>query len=324
MEKIENLSTKVDSELEITGLFCYPLKSGYPIKENSLTIDNSGPLYDRSFSLVEKTKMKILSMKEDPKLFYVKCSRLEDTESVKFSFEIPKNNKLLSMKDMENQEYVKEIIDLSKDLGSDTEIVVCGTKRIGKIIDKENINKAILDYFGKEYLLVYCNEAGKLSNYTFAKPEFLKDYNSEVAYMKYHDGAPLLIVQEEDLEELNTKIQTNNKESQKCSSLNFRPNIVIKGGEAQLVEKAERLIINNCVFRRVFNCGRCKLTTFDYNLGEFDKKKEPLDSLSEYKFDDIRLTSTFGGYYYLESDLNEKNNLKPCTTLKVGNKVKVE
>jgi uncharacterized protein YcbX len=308
-------------DLEVSGLIYYPLKSGYPIEVDSLTIDNSGPLYDRSFCIVDKIKLNRLSMKDDPKVFYIKCYQIKNKEVVEFIFEIPKSNKLLSMKEMQGSEHVKEIVNLSKDLGNDIEIDVCGTKRLGKIVANEKLNKSLNEYLGKEYLLVYCHQAGKFSKYTYAKPEYLKEYKSDVAYMKYHDGAPLLIVQEEDIEELNSKISKNNEVSLSCSPINFRPNIIIKGGKPGLVEKADQLIINNCVFKRVFNCGRCKITTFDYNLGEFSKQKEPLNSLSDYKFDDILLMSTFGGYYYLESNLDKNDDINPMINLDIGSKV---
>ncbi len=99
-------------------------------------------------------------------------------------------------------------------------------------------------------------------------------YFPESKNVSFADGYPFLIIGEESLNLLNSKL--NNPVEMK----NFRPNFVFSGGSAHDEDNWKNIKIGEINFSVVKPCARCVITTIDSNA---NKNKEPLATLSTYR-----------------------------------------
>lgn len=98
----------------------------------------------------------------------------------------------------------------------------------------------------------------------------------------FGDAAPLLIIGQGSLDDLNDRIQANHGEPVPMNR--FRPNLVV-GGCAPFAEDAwPRLRIGSVVLRNAGLCARCIVTTTDQLTGE-RPGKEPLKTLASFRRD---------------------------------------
>ena len=91
----------------------------------------------------------------------------------------------------------------------------------------------------------------------------------------FSDGFPLLLISEESLEDLNTRMSTT------LPMNRFRPNIVVKGCSAYEEDKWRTIFIGDIHYHVVKPCSRCKITTTDQETGY--RGEEPLTTLSTYR-----------------------------------------
>jgi len=94
----------------------------------------------------------------------------------------------------------------------------------------------------------------------------------------YPDSSPFMIANRESLEEVSGKL------TQKIDMRNFRPNIVVNGNKGPWAEdKWEEVKICDAKLKYHKPCTRCKLTTVDPEIGEFNENSEPLKTLRSYR-----------------------------------------
>lgn len=93
--------------------------------------------------------------------------------------------------------------------------------------------------------------------------------------VSFADGMPYLILGQESLNELNSRLDSP------VNMDRFRPNIVLSGGEPFLEDKLRKIQIGSVDFQIVKPCARCVLTTVDQQSGK--QGKEPLKTLSSYR-----------------------------------------
>jgi uncharacterized protein YcbX len=93
--------------------------------------------------------------------------------------------------------------------------------------------------------------------------------------VSFADGMPYLILGQESLEELNSRLEN------KVRMDRFRPNIVFGGGAAFVEDSWEKIKIGEVEFQVVKPCARCVLTTIDQQTGV--QSKEPLKTLASYR-----------------------------------------
>jgi uncharacterized protein YcbX len=112
-------------------------------------------------------------------------------------------------------------------------------------------------------------------------PGFTRSVNpsyavSESDQVGYADGFPFLLISEESLEDLNSRM------AEPLPMNRFRPNIVIKGSGVPFIEDRIRQIkIGEIVFSIVKPCARCKITTTNQQTAEVGK--EPLKTLATFR-----------------------------------------
>ena len=301
---------------KVINLITYPIKGGYGNESKSVILRKEGLKNDRIFCLVDKLTMKKVNIKESIRVYNIKVNEAEskDKNLKVYVFKIPDSNE----KDVFNEEQV--IIDFTKNY-KEIDFVLGQTPKKGIDIEGACIEK-INKYLEKNYLLAYCLVPEKITKENYKK--FI--VNVENVNVNYYDLSPLLIIQQEDVDELNEKLSKNGKQLSEAKA--FRPNIIIQGFKSQSVEKASSLIIGDITFKRMSNCGRCKVINFNFEKGEINEDKEPLETLAEYKFDSTNNKTTFGGYFYPESYLKDGKsnyfNSDEEIKIEVGNEVKLE
>ena len=91
----------------------------------------------------------------------------------------------------------------------------------------------------------------------------------------FADGYPILIISEESLQDLNSRLDS-------ALPMNrFRPNLVVKGCEPSAEDTWKRIRIGNVEMALVKPCPRCVVTTIDKET--LAKNKEPLKTLNAYR-----------------------------------------
>lgn len=103
---------------------------------------------------------------------------------------------------------------------------------------------------------------------------------------RFSDGYPLLVISEESLENLNSRLDV-------ALPMNrFRPNIVIRGIGPHGEDEANLLRGDGFEIRLVKPCDRCSITTIEQTTAAVGK--EPLRTLATYRRDAVLNGVTFG------------------------------
>ena len=98
---------------------------------------------------------------------------------------------------------------------------------------------------------------------------------SEEDHTGFADGYPILIISEESLQDLNSKLGS-------VLPMNrFRPNIVVQNCEPFAEDTWKRIRIGGVEMALVKPCPRCVVTTIDKET--LKKSKEPLKTLATYR-----------------------------------------
>lgn len=96
----------------------------------------------------------------------------------------------------------------------------------------------------------------------------------------FADGFPILLASLASLADVNDRLATAGKPH--VPMLRFRPNIVVAGTHGAWAEDTWKVVrIGECVFDVAKACGRCVLTTVDFDKGE--KTEEPLATLKTFR-----------------------------------------
>ena len=104
---------------------------------------------------------------------------------------------------------------------------------------------------------------------------------------RFSDGFPVLVIGEESLEDLNSRLDAA------LPMDRFRPNIVVRGLGSHGEDSAAVLNGDGFEIRLVKPCVRCSITTKDQATGE-STGKEPLRTLAKYRHDPMLGGVTFG------------------------------
>lgn len=91
----------------------------------------------------------------------------------------------------------------------------------------------------------------------------------------FADGYPILIISEESLHDLNSRLDST------LPMNRFRPNLVVKGCKPFEEDTWKRIRIGNVELALVKPCARCEITTFDKET--LERSKEPLKTLAQFR-----------------------------------------
>lgn len=241
--------------ISIQDLYVYPIKSLGGIRLNQSKVEERGFQYDRRWMLVD-THGIFLTQRTHAQMTFLKVELGE---------------KGLNVFDSRNQ---GDQISIGYDQISDQEIEV---KIWDDTVMAKTIDDKFDDWFGQK-LGMDCHLV-VMPEYTQRKLSLKYAVNEES--VSFADGMPYLILGQESLEELNSRLET------KVNMDRFRPNIVFRGGEAFVEDSWKKIKIGEVSFQVVKPCARCVLTTIDQQTGT--QSKEPLKTLASYRTRDNKV-----------------------------------
>ncbi len=94
-------------------------------------------------------------------------------------------------------------------------------------------------------------------------------------YVSFADAYPFLLISEESLADLNSRLE------EAVPMNRFRPTLVVKGATAFAEDTWYQFRIGECLFYGVKPCARCVVTTIDQETA--GQGKEPLKTLATYR-----------------------------------------
>lgn len=242
----------------LSEIYIYPIKSLGGIKLQKAIVEEKGLKYDRRFMLVDSNKI-FMTQRKFPEMALLKTKI---------------DNDILTVVDSRNNNSVKiNLREIEKDsrLYEDLEVEIWDDKIRAKKISNE-LDEFFSDSLGISCSLVYMPE----SSIRIVDPQ--KKYVIEEYSVSFADAFPFLIIGEESLSNLNTRLK------QKLPMNRFRPNFVFSGGKPFDEDRWKSFKIGNITFYAVKPCARCVITTIDQNTAT--KSDEPLRTLSSFrKFD---------------------------------------
>lgn len=102
-----------------------------------------------------------------------------------------------------------------------------------------------------------------------------RKYASANEVVSFADAYPFLMIGQESLDDLNSRLK------EKIKMNRFRPNFVFTGGEPFDEDKIKSFKIDNVTFYPIKPCSRCVITTIEQETGI--KEKEPFATLASYR-----------------------------------------
>lgn len=232
----------------VSELFIYPIKSlgGISLKEAEVT--DRGFKYDRRWMLIDNSGV-FLSQRSNPQMSLISVDIYND----KILLRHKKTSEQIEfgINESTNKKYRAKIWD--------------------DIVDVIHVNPMI-----DEWLSMNLNTKCKLVFMPEDSKRFVDEkYSVGNKLISLSDGFPFLIIGEESLNDLNSRL------IDKVGMDRFRPNIVFAGGEPFDEDKFNNFKINDVNFYSAKPCSRCVITTTDQSNAE--RKQEPLKTLSTYR-----------------------------------------
>jgi uncharacterized protein len=235
--------------MRISEINVFPVKSLKGIRVKSALVEERGLENDRRFMLIDE-KRTFITQREFPVLARFETEFVDDGFMISFDGE-----KILlpTINDFDNKLNVKIWSSTAK-------AIVCD----------ESINEWFSDKLKIKTRLVYMPDDSKRIVSPFYS---IKKYKDIVSFA---DGYPVLLIGEESLADLNSKLETP------IPMDRFRTNLVVSGSEAFAEDSWKRIRICKTIFQLMKPCARCVMTTIDQTKGE-KQGSEPLKTLSSYR-----------------------------------------
>lgn len=242
----------------LSEIWIYPVKSlgGIRLQESFAT--ERGLQYDRRWMLID-IQNRFLSQRELPEMALILPEIVEENGNLialKFSHKLDGSKSYFLHDPTFSHKESKKILATVWD---DT---------VQVIEVEDDVNNWLSDTLGQKCKLVFMpNEAHRKVDKKYAIT------GQEVTSLS--DGYPFLIIGEESLKLLNSKLE------EQVPINRFRPNFVFKGGEPHDEDLWGEFFINDVQFFGVKNCARCPVPNIDQATAL--QSKEPIKTLSQYR-----------------------------------------
>lgn len=236
--------------ISITDLIVYPIKSAAPIELKVAAVEQMGLEFDRRWLLLGADNQ-MLTARKFPQMLDIKVNLQGDNLQVVLHSNISGR------------------LRLDNEQAASLEFKLWSQMVDGSAVDPV-IDAAISDFLGQTCRLVY-----RSKNTT--RPILEKNGGKEGDIVSYADAAPILLMSEASLADLNQRLADPIKADR------FRPNIIVKGCEAFAEDSWTHIDINGLSFDVVQGCKRCVLTTIDPITKEKHPLTEPLRTLATYR-----------------------------------------
>ena len=268
--------TKFEKVGTVKSIYQYPLKSGGAIHLDSAICTSVGlcnnNITDRTWMVIRKDAS-FLSARLEPKLVLIRPTSKGDSLCLDapgmLSLVLPKfpviNARSKFIKCRVWDEYITGLH--------------CG----------EEADRWMRQYLGNEWasIVMSTESMEKRESCAVYKPSGNPAKEGDIS--SYADWGAYMILSEQSLEELNTRLE------KKVTMTRFRPNISITGCVPYDEDNWAEMKIGDTVFMRLLDsCARCVLTTVDPSTGEKDLERQPLETLKSYRFSESFGAPCFG------------------------------
>lgn len=263
-------SRKYVLKSKVRKLMLYPIKSLPGVEVDHLEVEKNCLKYknflDRSFVLVDHEN-RFITLRTEPTLAKIKMTLVDDH----IQLDAPNMPTLR----------ISNTGSLKKDE------IFYSFEVWGEEIDGQDCGKEVTDWFSK-----YLGRPIKLMRHhplfgyrkakTLVNNELVR-VNEPNNSIMYQDGAPISMINEKSVKDLNQRIQRDHGDEKQAfvESERFRMNINFETDVPFEEDSWSFIKINNSEFQFVIECGRCKLTTLNRQTGEYEK--EPLRTLKKYR-----------------------------------------
>lgn len=247
--------------MHLTGLFLYPVKSLRGFAVASAEVDALGLVGDRRFLVVDETG-RFLTQRTLPRMARVDTAL--DATHLTLSAEGAGRVRVILAPDPASPELAERAAPLR---------TVTIWKSEG--LQAEDCGAAAAEFLSA-FLATHCRlvRIGP----AFCRP-VLKPAARPGENFHFGDGAPVLVISEASLADLNDRIVANSEEAVPMDR--FRPNLVVTGCAAFAEDAWPRFRLGSTVFRAAGASIRCIVTTTDQLTGE--RGHEPLRTLATYR-----------------------------------------
>jgi uncharacterized protein YcbX len=180
------------------------------------------------------------------------------------------------------------------------------------VVAEREVNDWFSDITGTSCRLVWMPET--------THREINRIFNAGSEIVSFADGYPLLIICENSLNDLNSKLDHS------IPMNRFRPNLVVADCDPFSEDGWKKIRIGDTVLRAAKPCARCVVTTINQQTGISDVK-EPLRTLSDFRKSIDVFPSTFGELGLEKNDVLFGINFVPESfghEIKIGDAVELE
>jgi uncharacterized protein len=237
------------SEIIVTQLNIYPIKSTAGISLQTSVVEKTGLHADRQYMLVDSVG-KFITGRQFPQLTQIQTCI--DHESL-----VVQARGMPTLLISANQP---------------------ATKTLGVNIWRDDCQAESLGAEFDEWFSAYLQTECSLVRIPAHQPRQVDPaYAAEHDVVSFADGFPILIISQASLDDLNQRLE------QPVTMANFRPNIVVSGCEAYAEDEWHSFEIGNIKLKAVKPCSRCIFTTVDPETGMKNALHEPFNTLKSYR-----------------------------------------
>lgn len=234
---------------KVTDILIYPIKSCRGISLESAVVEPRGLVRDRRFMLVDANG-RFISQREQPRMALIEVRETGDGYRVAAPGQ--------------------DALELPRDLESARE---CSVRVHRDVLEAQladvGINRWFTRFMGMDCGLVYM-----APHHHRAVRHASAAFDDEVSFA---DGAPLLLISEASLDELNARLD------KPVSMRRFRPNLVVTAESPFDEDGWSSIRVGEAQFDVAWQCSRCILTTVDPDTGVRDEAGEPLETLRTFR-----------------------------------------
>jgi uncharacterized protein YcbX len=234
--------------ITLSNLTYYPIKAcrGFDVAESR--VERMGLADDRRMMVVTPAG-EFLTQREQPKLALITPTLKNDAVTLSAP----------------NFDSIHFTIQKS---GTPTSVNIWKSTGVSAIDQGEESAQWLSSWLGTSVRLVHVDEKIKRK----LNPEYAVSAEDHTGFA---DGYPILIISEESLRDLNSKLGVP------LPMNRFRPNLVVKGCEPFAEDTWKRIRIGEVEMALVKPCPRCVVTTIDKET--LERNKEPLKTLNSYR-----------------------------------------
>lgn len=238
---------------QLSRIFIYPIKSCRGVAVSSAQVEPRGLERDRRYMLVDANG-RFLTQRRHARMALIEVAMDGDGYLVG----APERDPL----------HLPFSLDAADPGGGTCEVKIW-QERVEATLAPADVNIWFSEYLGFACGLVYMadDQHRPVHHETAA-------FDDEVGFA---DGAPLLLVSEPSLGELNRRLD------REVDMRRFRPNLVVTADEPHAEDGWNSVTIGAARFDVAWPCSRCILTTIDPATGERDPAGEPMTTLGSYR-----------------------------------------